>query len=361
MRPKDLLLPDERGLFCPAGGFHIDPWRPCPIAIITHAHSDHARAGSDEYWCAEEGAELLAARLPAGAKIKTLKFGEKRTFGETFVSLHAAGHVRGSAQVRVERGGEVWVFSGDYKRQDDPTCAPFEIVPCGTFISEATFALPVYRWEATHTVICEIARWWKSNAEAGRASVLFCYSLGKTQRILAELHRLGHSDVEEFAWLRDQPVILHGASAPLVEAYRRAHVVMQPTVTMDDALPARARSRRAEGSEDVRALVGGLAIAPPSAAGSAWMRRFGGDDAFETAMASGWMRVRGVRTRRGYDRGFVLSDHADWPGLIGTIRATGAKRVLTTHGATQTLADYLRGVGIEASPLKTAFGDGDDD
>jgi putative mRNA 3-end processing factor len=175
------------------------------------------------------------------------------------------------------------------------------------------------------------------------------------------LHQLAHANLEEFAWLRDRPVILHGASASLVDAYRREHVDMQATVTMEDAAPARARPRRASASDDARPLAGTLAIAPPSAAGSPWMRRFGTDDAFETAMASGWMRIRGVRTRRGYDRGFVLSDHADWPALIDTIRATGAKRVLTTHGSTQTLADYLREIGIDAAPLQTAYGPSDDD
>jgi putative mRNA 3-end processing factor len=180
MPSNDLLLPDDRGLFCPAGGFHVDPWRPCPIAIITHAHSDHARAGSDEYWCSHEGAGLLAARLPAGATIRTLGFGERRRFGDAVVSLHPAGHVRGSAQVRVERDADIWVVSGDYKRQPDPTCTPFEVVPCATFITEATFAIPVYRWDPPRDVITDIARWWKSNSDAGRASVLFCYSLGKT-------------------------------------------------------------------------------------------------------------------------------------------------------------------------------------
>ena len=327
-RAAPLLRVDDRGLFCPAGGFHVDPWKPVERAVISHGHGDHARWGSQAYLSAAPGMPILRRRLGEGAAIEAVPFGERVRIGEVSVSFHPAGHILGSAQVRVERGGEVWVFSGDYKRQPDATCESFEVVPCHTFITEATFALPIYRWDDTRQVAREILAWWDANREADRASVLFCYSLGKAQRILGELARL-----------TDRQVFVHGAVEPLNECYRAAGIEMLPTRTVSET--GRGQS-----------FAGELVLAPPSAGGSTWMRRFG---AAGTGFASGWMRVRGTRRRRGFDRGFTLSDHADWPDLLRTVEETGAERVLTTHGYAEPLARFLRERGLSAGTLATPF------
>ncbi len=328
MSSPDLITATPRGLYCAAGDFFIDPWQPVDRAVITHAHGDHLRAGSGHYYTSSRGAAVVRHRLPIDASLQTLHYGVSVEFGETRVSLHAAGHILGSSQVRIERGGEVWVVSGDYKRDPDPTCDPFEVVPCDVFISEATFALPSYRWMPTALVAHEIFDWWRANRERGVASVLFAYALGKAQRVLAEL-----------AAFTDEPVYVHGAVAGLVDAYRAQGVAMLPT------LPATA-AKQAN-------YAGALILAPPSAAGSPWMRRFG---EHSTGFCSGWMRVRGDRRRRGYDRGFVLSDHADWPSLLRTFRDTGARRILLTHGHTDTLCRYLQEQGVAASALRTEYG-----
>jgi putative mRNA 3-end processing factor len=316
------------GLYCPPGDFHIDPWRPVPRAVITHAHADHLRAGNGEYVTATDGALLAAQRLPKGAYVRSLAYGETITCGATRVSLHPAGHVLGSSQVRIEHAGQVWVVSGDYKRDADPTCRPFEPVACDVFISEATFALPAYRWAPTGAVAAEIFEWWQGNRARGMASVLFAYALGKAQRVLAELTRF-----------TAEPAYLHGSVAALTETYRQQGVAMLPTLPVADQ-PASHYS-------------GALIIAPPSAAGSTWMRRFGESS---TGFCSGWMRVRGDRRRRGYDRGFVLSDHADWPSLLRTFRDCGARRILLTHGHSDTMTRYLREQGVAASALRTEYG-----
>jgi len=325
-----MIHPTDHGLYCPGGDFHIDPWRPVPHAVVTHAHADHARPGSECYWAAASAVPLLRRRLGRDADIRGLDWGEAVDFGPVRVSLHPAGHILGSAQVRIARGDRVSVASGDYKRGPDPTCAPFEVVPCDTFITEATFALPVYRWPPVAEEVAGIHAWWRENAAAGRTSVLFCYALGKAQRILAEL--MAHSR---------ETVYLHGAIVPLTEAYREARVALTDTCPVSEA-PAGERFERA------------LVLAPPSAAGSTWLRRFRRP---VTGFASGWMRIRGNRRRRGHDRGFVLSDHVDWPGLLATIRDTGAREVLTTHGRSDELVRYLRERGLAAAPLATLYGD----
>jgi putative mRNA 3-end processing factor len=330
------------GLACPAGGFWIDPAGAVETAVVTHAHADHARPGSGVYYCAAEGCDLLARRMPEGTRIVPLAYGEVVRLGAARVSLHPAGHVRGSAQVRVEVGDEVWVASGDYKRQSDPTCSAFEVVACDVFITEATFALPIYRWAPTETVVAEVAACWRENAAAGRASILCTYALGKAQRLLAELARLPAGSLPEARGGDGPRVVLHGAVGTLTEVYRTAGVEMLPTTTVGEEV---GRGRKRE-------YAGALVVAPPSALGTAWSRRFGADAS--TAFASGWMLVRGVRRRRGFDRGFVLSDHADWPDLLRTIRETGARRVLATHGSGETLARYLREQGMDASALGVA-------
>ncbi|HEX6142628.1 MAG TPA: ligase-associated DNA damage response exonuclease [Geminicoccaceae bacterium] len=330
----DLVTVTDRGLCCRPGGFHVDPWRPVDVAVITHAHGDHARPGSGRYHAAESGLGLLRRRLGDDAHLVGHAFGERFRLGEATVSFHPAGHVLGSAQVRIEAAGEVWVISGDYKRDADPSCEAFEVVSCDVFITEATFALPVYRWPATEFVVDELLSWWRDNSRAGRASIVFAYALGKAQRILTAL--APHAGRE---------ILVHGAVDALLEPYREAGVPLAATRPVGP----RTRGER---------FAGDLVVAPPSASGSPWMRRFG--DA-STAFASGWMRVRGNRRRRGVDRGFVMSDHADWPGLLRTIRETGARRILATHGYSDTLARYLLDQGLDAAPLGTLYeGETDD-
>jgi putative mRNA 3-end processing factor len=323
-----LLKMTNAGLYCEAGDFHVDPWRPVERAVITHAHGDHARWGSRHYLGATEGARVLRARLGSDATIDTLAWGEGLSIGGVRISLHPAGHILGSAQVRLERGGEVWVVSGDYKAEADPTCTPFEPVRCHTFITESTFGLPIYRWRPQDEVFDQIAHWWEGNRRANRASVLFGYALGKAQRLLAGL--VG----------REQgPILTHGAVERLNGEYRRSGVVLPTTTWAADA----------RGKADA---LGALVIAPPSAAGSTWLRRFG---KISTAFASGWMQVRGTRRRRSVDRGFVVSDHVDWPSLLGAIRDTGAERVWVTHGYREPVVRWLREHGLEAEAVASLW------
>jgi putative mRNA 3-end processing factor len=324
----EVIIVTEQGLWCPAGDFHIDPWRAVDRALITHCHSDHARRGSRTYHAAASGKGLLRRRLGDDATIVPHAFGERLAMGEAIVSFHPAGHLLGSAQIRVEVGGEVWVVSGDYKRDPDPSCEPFEVVPCDVFITEATFALPVYCWEPAGEVMDELLAWWQETAAAGGNAVLLCYAVGKAQRVLAELGRR-----------TGRTVLVHGAIDAMLEPYREVGAPLVPTRPVGP----RVRGER---------FAGELVIAPPSAFGSPWLRRFG---EAATAFASGWMRVRGHRRRRGFDVGFVLSDHADWPGLLRTIRETGARRVFATHGYSDTLARYLCNQGLVARPLQTLF------
>jgi len=298
-------------------------------AVITHGHSDHARSGSALYHAAESGLPILTHRIGTEAPIHAHAYAQTFTLGDAKVSLHPAGHILGSAQVRVEHAGQVWVASGDYKRDPDPTCAPFEVIPCDGFITEATFGLPCYRWAPMEETIDDLLSWWDRCVREKTPAILCCYALGKAQRLLAEL-----------ALRVDRKVYLHGAMAPLVERYRDAGVYMAATELVSES--ARARD-----------FSGELILAPPSATGSPWMRRFA---SASTAFASGWMLIRGNRRRRGYDRGFVVSDHADWPSLIDTIRATGARHVLATHGNTDALVAYLRETGVDAQALRTELG-----
>ncbi|HET9768072.1 MAG TPA: ligase-associated DNA damage response exonuclease [Thermoanaerobaculia bacterium] len=327
-----LLEVTPQGLYCAAGGFHVDPWSPVPRAVITHGHADHARRGSGAYLAAPSALPVLRLRLGAEASLEALPWGERRRLGEVEVSLHPAGHLLGSAQVRIEHRGEVWVVSGDYKTDPDPTCEPFEPVRCDTFITESTFGLPVFRWPEQGVVLAEIVDWWRANAASGRASVVFAYALGKAQRLLA--------GVDTVAGARGiGPLVVHGAVRGCVDAYRAAGI----------ELPAVAAATELSRDELARALV----IAPPLAQGSPWMRRF---PRAATAFVSGWMRLRALRRQRRVDRGFVLSDHVDWPGLLAAIEATGAARVGVTHGFTAPLARWLREErGLETWTLATRF------
>jgi putative mRNA 3-end processing factor len=331
-----LLQPTEAGLYCAAGDFHVDPWRPVDRAVVTHAHADHACWGCGRYLASRDGLTVLRARVGEAAEIATLAQGETIDMNGVRVSFHPAGHILGSVQVRVEHRGEVWVVSGDYKVEPDPTCAPFEPVRCHTFISESTFGLPIYRWPAQGEVLGEIAAWWRANQEAGKASVMFAYALGKSQRILAGLAALGELP---------GPIHTHGAVEAMTAAYRAADVTMPATTHVSAAEPKTAWSRS-------------LIMAPPSAQGTPWMRKFGPVSA---GFASGWMRIRGARRRRSVDRGFVLSDHVDWPSLLKTIDATGAETILLTHGYTAVVAHWLQSQGKDARVIATRYtGERDD-
>jgi len=337
MPADDLIVQRPEGLYCPAGDFHIDPWRPVARAVVTHAHADHARRGHGAYLATGVSAGVLRARL-GDITLQGLDYGEAVAINGVRVSLHPAGHVLGSAQVRVEHGGQVWVASGDYfvsghEHDVNATCSPFEPVRCDCFITESTFGLPIYRWRPQAEVMGEIDDWWRSNAEAGRASLLLGYSFGKAQRLLAGVDAsIG-------------PIVVHGAVEPLNQAYRAAGVALPETLKLEQVTD-KALLRRA------------LVVAPPAVLGSAWSRRFGeqGD-----AFASGWMQLRGARRRHGVDRGFVLSDHADWPGLQRAIAATGAGRVIVTHGYEAVMVRWLRQQGLEAGSFATEYGGEDDD
>jgi putative mRNA 3-end processing factor len=343
---SDLIVERPQGLYCPPGDFYIDPWRPVPRAVITHAHADHARRGHGAYLATAISAGVLRARLGADINLQGLQYGERVIVNGVTISLHPAGHVLGSAQVRVEHAGRVWVASGDYfvsGHTDDhnTTCTPFEPVRCHCFITESTFGLPIYRWRPQVEVMAEVNAWWQANAEAGRASLLLGYSFGKAQRLLAGVR----AGVQAGASASIGPIFVHGAVEPLNEAYRAAGVALPHTQLITPKLdPAQLR----------RALV----VAPPSVLGSAWARKLGDcSDAF----ASGWMQLRGARRRQGVDRGFVLSDHADWPGLQRAISATGASRVIVTHGYEAVMVRWLREQGLEAGSFSTEYGTQDDE
>ena len=319
-----LLEHTPQGLYCRAAAAWIDPVGPVPRALITHAHADHARPGCGEYWAVGASEAILRQRLGATINLIPVDYGAAHRIGEARVSFHSAGHVLGSAQIRLEAGGESWLVSGDYKRCADPSCSPFEPVQADVFITEATFGLPIYRWQSGAEVAGEILSWWQAAPE--RPSILFAYAFGKAQRLLAELAAIGVKD----------EILLHGAVDALMPAYREAGVRLPPTLPVSSA---------AKGES----LAGRLVIAPPSAHRSVWMKRF---KLPQTGFVSGWMAVRGARRRRGYERGFVMSDHADWPGLIQSVKQSCARQVYVTHGNSEGLARYLSEVeGISAEPL----------
>ena len=328
-----MLKETSKGLFCEGGGFYIDPWEPVERAVITHAHGDHARPGSAAYLCTPETLSLLRRRFGPEAVLESLPYGKPVALGSVRVSFHPAGHVLGSAQVRVEGTEGIWVVAGDYKRAADPTCAAFEPVTCDTFVTESTFGLPIYRWDQTSAVMADVRSWWEANQEAARSSVIFCYTIGKAQRLLAELARVS-----------DRPVYVHGMLTAMIDAYREAGV------TLPDVKPVIEREggpRRQKTS-----FAGELVLAPLSARGTPWMRRLG---THSDAFASGLMRVRGVRRQRAYDKGFVISGHADWPALLQTVADTGAWRVLATHGYAEPLARHLKSAGLESGVIRTAW------
>jgi putative mRNA 3-end processing factor len=340
----DLIRAAPDGLLCEPGGFHIDPWRPVERAVITHAHGDHFCAGCGSYLCSPETAALLRVRLGEDASIEALAYGESLRLGETAVSLHPAGHILGSAQVRVRRDAprsqsrsrrhgthETWVVTGDYKIAPDPTCREYEPVRADVLLTESTFGLPIYRWPPEAEVREQINAWWRENREAGRTSVILAYALGKAQRVLAGLDAsIG-------------PIGVHGAVVKLNDVYRANGAPLPRTVHANEETAAELRGA-------------GLIVAPPSVLRSRWMRRFTGREGVRTAMASGWMRVRGRRRWLSVDRGFVLSDHADFDALVRAVRESGAERVGVTHGYAEPFARWLaEREGVESFTVPTRY------
>lgn len=324
---KALVVSTNSGLYCPQGNFYIDPWRAVDYALITHAHSDHARSGSKRYLTSERGQHVLRARLDSNALVESIPYGKSLTINDVTVSFYPAGHVLGSSQIRIEHKGQVWVVSGDYKTQSDPTCEAIEAIRCHAFITESTFGLPIYRWPSTQEIEGEINTWWQKNKEQNKPSLIFAYSFGKAQRIISIVdNSIG-------------PIYVHGAVHKLNEQYLASGITLPECKFVGDM----------DKKSDFR---GALIVAPPAAFDSAWTKRFG---EYSAAYASGWMRVRGNRRRQSVDRGFALSDHADWNGLLEIINATGAEEVIVTHGFSQPLIRYLKEKGKQARGFKTEY------
>jgi len=329
LKKQPLLRFTGTSICCPDANVHIDPWKPADFAIITHAHSDHARYGCKHYLAHKDSETILRMRLGEDISLQTVEYGEAFTINGVQFSLHPAGHIIGSAQVRVERQGEVWVASGDYKLQDDHFCPPFEPVKCHTFITESTFGLPVYKWMPQNDVMAEILEWWEQNRLQGKTSILMGYALGKMQRLIKNLMPFPHT------------VYTHGAIYNINEKLRAAGFDL-PYIPL------------ATRETDKKRFAGSLVLAPSSVQSSPWLKRF---EPYSTGYCSGWMAIRGAKNRMPIDRGFVLSDHADWDELNMAIAATDAENVYVTHGYTDVFARWLNENGIRAAEVETMYGD----
>jgi putative mRNA 3-end processing factor len=315
------------GIYCPAADVYLDPWKPVAKALITHGHSDHASWGHGAYLCTTSAAPVIIHRLNLTGNIQTTDYGQPVSINGVEFSFHPAGHIPGSAQIRVAFKGEVWVFSGDYKLENDGISEPFEAVKCHTFITESTFGLPVYKWRPQQEVFNDINQWWRKNQAAGKVTILAGYALGKSQRILRNIDpSIGK-------------IFVHGAVDSLTQLFRKQDSELPPTTYVTSEM----KKKEFEGA---------LVLCPPSAIGSLWLRKF---DPYSLGIASGWMGLRGARRRRGADRGFVLSDHADWTALNDAVKATGASKVFVTHGYSEVFAHWLSETGIEAKAVKTQF------
>jgi len=323
-RDAPLLTLTSSGLYCPKADVYLDPCKPVPKALITHAHSDHARPGSTSYVAHRITAPLLHQRLGTSAsQVNTVEYGEEFNVRGVKFSLYPAGHVPGSAQILVESQGERWVFSGDYKLEDDGFTTPIEPVRCHTFISECTFGLPIFSWQPQRVIFDDIHSWWRKNRDEGYATILSAYSLGKAQRVLSNLD------------LSIGPVVVHSSVDRLNQA-----LGFNLKNNLDEQNAAK---------KDCP-----LVVVPPAVLNTPWLRRFG---KHRTAAVSGWMAISGMRRRRGVDKGFVLSDHADFSGLTSIINETGAERVLLTHGYTAQFGRFLseRYQGLKVAELGLEF------
>jgi putative mRNA 3-end processing factor len=322
-----LLEFTPKGIYCPPADCYIDPWLPVSKALITHGHSDHARSGHTKYIAQKDSVPILRYRLGSFIKISGLSYGETLTINNVKISFHPAGHIIGSSQIKLEYKGEIWVLSGDYKLENDGISVPFESVKCHTFITECTFGLPSFKWENQDVVFNDINAWWRKNQERGLPSVIAAYSLGKAQRIIKNLDpSIGK-------------IFTHGAIENTHDVLRNQGFPIPEGLKVENTLKA-------------DHFKGALLIAPPSAIGSAWTKRLG---EYEEAVVSGWMSVRGIKRRRNIERGFVLSDHADWEGLNTAVRESGAEKVFVTHGYTDIFAKWLSEKGYEAGVVKTEF------
>jgi len=334
MRPEELLTPTPSGVCCKAGGFHIDPTRPVDKAVITHGHSDHARPGHGAVLATQETLDLMRLRygVDFAGSTQVAKPGETLTLGDIKVTFHPAGHVLGSAQIAVESDRCRIVASGDYKDVTDPTCAPFELVPCDVFITEATFGLPVFRHGDASGEIAKLLH--SVSVFPERAHLVGAYSLGKAQRVIALLRKAGY----------DKPIYLHGAMDTITRYYVSRGIDLGDLQLVRDV--------------DKKELTGAIAICPPSALQDLWTRRFPEP---VPCFASGWMRVRARARQRGVELPLVISDHADWDGLTATITATGASEVWVTHGQEDALVHWSKSRGLKARPLDiVGYGDEDE-
>lgn len=326
----------DKGLYCAAGNFYIDPWKPVDKAIITHGHSDHARWGSKSYLCHHYTLPILKLRLGEN-DYQTIGWNEPIDMNGVKVSLHPAGHIIGSSQVRVEHKGEVWVISGDYKTENDGMSGEFEPVKCNTFVTESTFGLPIYAWKKQSEIYSDIQSWILRNQANGKASVLIAYSLGKAQRVLQAVKEVSDN------------IFAHGA------VYNMHQTLLEATILPEGTLPRITRVVQEMPKENFKNAV---IVAPPSAESSPWIKKF---TPYSLGICSGWMRVRGNQRRKNADEGFVLSDHCDWDGLISSVTATGAERVYVTHGFQSVFSKYLNDTGIEAMEIKTEYGTEDEE
>lgn len=321
-----LLIFNDKGIYCKQADVYIDAWKPVDKCIVTHGHADHSRWGHKQYITQHNNIPIIKHRL-GDIVVSGKDWGETFTINGVKFSLHPAGHIMASAQVRVDYQGEVWVFTGDYKTADDGISEPFELVKCHTLITECTFGLPAFKWQPQSEVFKEINEWWASNKAEGRTSILFGYTLGKAQRLMKHLD------------LSIGKIFTHGAVENMTEVLRPYYDLPETTLITRDTT-----------KEQIK---GNIIIAPPSAHGSTWIRRF---VPFVTGSASGWMTFRGARRRQAVDRGFVLSDHADWDGLLSTIKATGCEKVIATHGYSEIFARFLREeMGYDAMTAETHY------
>lgn len=318
----------NKGIYCEQGDFYIDPWKPVKLAVTTHGHADHVKWGNEAYLCHELTKPILLHRLGAELTIQTLRYKEKITINGVELSMFPAGHVIGSAQIRLEYKGEICVISGDYKVEYDGISTAFEPVKCHTFVSESTFGLPIYKWLPQQVIFDQIGTWVDNNQEQGKTSVLIAYSLGKAQRLINGLSET------------DRPIYVHQSIANLNDAFIEAGVALPETIRIS------AETRKEE-------LQKGIVIVPPALADGRWIKTL---QQAATGVCSGWMQVRAGRRWRSADAGFALSDHADWLGLLSAIKATEAEKVFVTHGFTATFSKYLNEIGIEAEEVKTQYG-----
>jgi len=327
---EPLLAFNQNGIYCAVADVYLDPWRKVDKAIISHGHADHSRRGNKKYITHHRNIPIMKHRL-GEIDVEGKAYGELFVINNVKFSFHPAGHVIGSSQIRVEHKGEVWVFTGDYKDEADGVSTPYEPVKCHTFITECTFGLPAFKWKPQAEVMSDINQWWAENKAEGRTSVLFGYSLGKAQRLLKHLNpEIGK-------------IYTHGAIENMTDVLRE--MVHFPETT------------RVTRETTKKELNGNLVLAPPSAHGGTWIRKM---VPYVTASASGWMTFRGARRRRAIDKGFVMSDHCDWDGLLNSIEATGCEKVICTHGYTDIFSKYLREIGYDARTEATQY-DGETD